>query len=429
MKNFVKEVVRYLKLPFKFMYWIIGVLSFLFFIIYVFFKKNKPKMLRQYKKSVLCVSHVAISFDGRIKKCANQIVLLGLPVTLIKPYDAQEKKEFEYSGLDRRVRVRKIGLSGSFSHFPYIFDLFMLMHLILCDDKFIHCHDLNTAFMGLVASKITGKILISDLHEWKSETGTLHGKKENFFQIKLFKLMEKLIVRESDFVITVNEIIARELNQTAKREREIFIVKNCPRPSQVEKYNVRQDLKLPKEHIIGYYVGQISPYRNLSAIIRSIRNFPRLILVFRGTIDETYLQNLVTLCEEEKVVDRVFFLPPVQHDHIPSTCQGADFGIFSCSTHSKNMYSSLPNKLFEYIAGGLPILAEDVPLMREYIEKYNIGTLFQSNDTHTICKAFELILNNDVLQTMRSNTISLRDKLLDEVNTETSSVYARIYQS
>lgn len=186
MKNFVKGIARYTKLYFKFFYWLINLIFFILSFIFLYFKKNNTKKSTGYEKSVVCVSNVAISFDGRIKKCANQIVKLGMHVTLIKPFDAQEDKEFELSGLVDKVQIKKIGLSGSFSYFPCMFDFFMAMYLIFCKSKFIHCHDINTAFMGLLASKITGKILISDLHEWKSETSNVDAKKQNIFQIKNF---------------------------------------------------------------------------------------------------------------------------------------------------------------------------------------------------------------------------------------------------
>ncbi|MBX3486373.1 MAG: glycosyltransferase [Candidatus Paracaedibacteraceae bacterium] len=429
MKNFVKEMIRYAKLPFKFVYWITGLFLFVLSVGYLYCKKNNQKKFNKYEKSVVCVSHVAISFDGRIKKCANQIKLLGLPVTLIKPYDAQEDKEFEFSGLDSNVQIKRVGLSGSFSHFPCMFDFLMVMYLVFCKSKFIHCHDVNTAFMGLLASNLTGKVLISDLHEWKSETSNVDAKKQNLFQIKILKLIENLIVKKSNFVITVNKVIADELKKGARKEREIFIVKNCPTPPKLQSYNLKLNLNIPKEQVVGYYVGQMAPYRNIAQLIKAIKKIPNLSLVFQGTIDASYLNILKNICETENISERVFFLPPIPHDFIPSACQGADFGIFSCSVNSKSMRSALPNKLFEYIAGGIPIFSEDIPLMRQYIEECEIGSTFQSDNIDTICESLKLMLDHHALSCMKRNVLSLKEKLVYETNSENSSVYATIYGS
>ena len=45
-----------------------------------------------------------------------------------------------------------------------------------------------------------------------------------------------------------------------------------------------------------------------------------------------------------------------------------------------NNFICTPNKMFEYIAAGLPILANDLPEMRKFIAGYDIGHGF--GDTH-----------------------------------------------
>ncbi len=93
------------------------------------------------------------------------------------------------------------------------------------------------------------------------------------------------------------------------------------------------------------------------------------------------------------------------------------------------MRSALPNKLFEYIAGGIPIFSEDIPLMRQYIEEYEIGSTFQSDNIDTICESLKLMLDHHALSCMKRNVLSLKEKLVYETNSENSSVYATIYGS
>jgi len=429
MRIFSRDTLgRYSKLPFKFLYWLIGCIFFFCALGYLRFKKQKKRSFKQHNESVLCVSHVAISFDGRIKKCANLIVELGRPVVLLKPYDAHEDESFELSGLSPGVGIKRLGLSGSFAYFPCLFDFLMVVYMIFSKHKFIHCHDINTAFMGLLASKIRGKILISDLHEWKSETLNVDGSRQLSIQKRIFQLVEKFVVEESDFVITVNETIASSFEEKLKKKREIFIVKNCPVASALQPYNLKSKLNLPKDCLVGYYIGQMAPYRNLELIIQSIQYFPNIYLVFQGTINQEYLASLKNICKERDISRRVFFLPPIPHDLIPSSCQGADFGIFTCSTRSRSMNAALPNKLFEYIAGGIPIFSEDIPLMRDCIEKHDIGVIIQSDKIETIIAAFKCILEKNTLETMRKNVYSLRTKFINLTNKENKSIYEKIYQ-
>lgn len=236
-------------------------------------------------------------------------------------------------------------------------------------------------------------------------------------------------MQKSDFVITVNEMIANELKKSAQKERNIYVVKNCPTPTNIQSYNLRLKLNISKEQVVAYYVGQMAPHRKIDQLIKAINKFPNLCLVFQGNIDESYLNTLKNICKTENVSQRVFFLPPVPYDFIPSACQGADFGIFSCSVNSKSMEFALPNKLFEYIAGGIPICSEDIPLMRKYIEKYKIGSIFQSNNIDTIYESFEVMLDHNALSNMKCNILLLKEELVSKNNSENSSIYAQIYRS
>lgn len=171
----------------------------------------------------------------------------------------------------------------------------------------------------------------------------------------------------------------------------------------------------------------MAPYRNIGDLIKSLKYISSIYLVFQGTIGDEYLKDIQDLCRKTKLSDRVFFLPPVPYDQIPSSCYGADFGIFSCSMQSKSMYSALPNKFFEYIAGGIPMISEDIPLMREYIERYDISFLMNSEKHETIVKVFEGIVEKDTLERVKRNIDSLKETLISEVNKENKSIYEKIY--
>lgn len=422
----VKTLTRYCKLPLKFIYWILSNAIFSISLCYLRLPIKKIKQnCRKQNKKVLCVSHVAISFDGRIKKCANQLIELGMEVVLAKPFDTQESKKFEYSGLDKRVRVVGVGLSGVYSHFPCLFDLSMLTYMIFSDADYLHCHDINTAFMGLVASKLTGKILVSDLHEWKSETVQTSKSSISCFQKKIFKICEKFVLTHSDFVITVNEVLAQKLKQASSSDRKIYIIKNMPIPGNLYPYDLKKMLGLPKTAFVAYYVGQLAPYRNLDKIILSIAKCPEVNLVFQGTISDSYRSELINLSERLGVKNRFFFLPPVVHDFIPSACQGADVGIFACHKESKSMNYSLPNKLFEYVMGELPIIAEDVPIVSGYIEKYNLGVLVTSEKPETIQKALNFFLDEKERAKKKKSVLFFKEKLTK--NKDNKLVYESIY--
>lgn len=426
--NFFKiaEIKRLSKLPFKLIYYLICIILFVLGILFLYVPFCKKKTVKQESNEVLVVSHVAISFDGRIKKSVNNLMRMGKKVTLLKPMDSLEDEKFEKEGLDSGVSIKKIGLSGVFNRFPCMFDIGMLFYMIFSKARYLHCHDVNTALMGLIAAKITDKILIADLHEWKAECSTLDATKMSFIQIKVFMLVEKLVLEHADIIISVNDIIADEMMNFYNINRKIYIVKNIPTFQKLKPYNLRKKLGINPNFLIAYYVGQLAPYRRIDQLIKAAALCDRVVLVIQGTIQDEYLKSLENLCNEIGVTDRVFFLPPVSHHDIPSFCQGADVGIFTCNTTAKSMYLSLPNKLFEYVFGGIPIISEEVPAARSYIEKFDIGTLVRSEKLETIVSAFKSYTNDAKLKRQIEKVMLLREKLVKDQENE--KVYNLIYQ-
>jgi glycosyltransferase involved in cell wall biosynthesis len=422
----ITELKRLLKLPFKLVYYFICLVFFMFGLLFLYIPICKKNSKKHKSEEVTVVSHVAISFDGRIKKSANTLIRLGKNVTLLKPMDSLEDEKFEKEGLDSGVSIKKIGLSGVFNHFPCMFDIGMLFYMIFSKARYLHCHDVNTALMGSIAAKITGKIIIADLHEWKAECSSLDATKMSFIQTKTFMLAEKLVLKHADFVISVNDIIANEMMNFYKVNRKVYIVKNIPTFQKLKPYNLRKKLGINPNFLIAYYVGQLAPYRRIDQLIKAAALCDRVVLVIQGTIQDEYLKSLKKLSVNVGVADKIFFLPPVSHHDIPSFCQGADIGVFTCETNAKSMYFSLPNKLFEYILGEIPIISEDVPAVRSYIEEFDIGTLITSKDVKTIVNAFNSYFNSDKLKSQKSNIVSLKKQLKE--NIDNGKIYRSIYQ-
>jgi glycosyltransferase involved in cell wall biosynthesis len=55
----------------------------------------------------------------------------------------------------------------------------------------------------------------------------------------------------------------------------------------------------------------------------------------------------------------------------------------------------LPNKLFEYIAAGLPVISSGLPDLKKFIHTYKVGTAADSNDVEGFIQAFNNLPNLD----------------------------------
>ena len=419
---------RLLKLPLKFGYLLLCLIASVLMLLILSFPIKRKKSNRFDSSAVLCVSYLSMSFDGRMKKTINQLVSMGKSVTFLKPVDAQEDEVLQFSGLTEKVSVKAIGLSGVFSHFPRVVDVMMLWYMLFSKEKFLHCRDINTAFMGLFCSMIMGKMVIFDLYDWKLMALSPDKTGLGILQKKIYALTEKLTIIKSDFVIATSDVMLKEIKDYYKINRDVFMVNNMPKICSLKPYNLRKELAIADDNVLlVYYVGQLAPYRNIEGILHAVSVCDHIIFALQGAIDSSYMNALKSLCIDLNIIDRVFFLPPIAHDFISSACQGADLGIFTCNTESKSMFYSLPNKLFEYIIGEIPIIAEDIPAVRGYITDNNIGSLVQSNSPDSIAEAFRYYLDDrSQLQIQKENVLLLKDKMINDDSN--FSVYSEIYR-
>jgi glycosyltransferase involved in cell wall biosynthesis len=84
---------------------------------------------------------------------------------------------------------------------------------------------------------------------------------------------------------------------------------------------------------------------------------------------------------------RVFLLSPVPSERLPEVTVSADVGLILFGNTCLNHYYSLPNKLYEYMMAGLPIIASDLPEMRRVIGECRCGVLINSRQPEAIADA------------------------------------------
>ncbi|MDP6570817.1 MAG: glycosyltransferase, partial [Candidatus Marinimicrobia bacterium] len=85
-----------------------------------------------------------------------------------------------------------------------------------------------------------------------------------------------------------------------------------------------------------------------------------------------------------KLQDRIYFLPAVSPNEIVSLCRVAQAGIASIRNVCESYYLSLPNKIFEYIHAGIPVLVNNLPEMAALVKNQKIGLCFDINTVSSI---------------------------------------------
>jgi glycosyltransferase involved in cell wall biosynthesis len=143
---------------------------------------------------------------------------------------------------------------------------------------------------------------------------------------------------------------------------------------------------------------------------------------------ESFEGELRDLVRRLDIQDRVEFVPWVPYEEKERLSSQAAIGIITYLPYSNNT-SCLPNKLFDYMLVGLPVVASDFPLYREVVEPSQCGLLVDPSQPGEIARAMEyLIQHREEARRMGENG---RQAVLDKYNWEKESerlleIYAAI---
>jgi len=263
-----------------------------------------------------------------------------------------------------------------------------------------HAHDLNTLHMAYEVAEATSAKLVYDSHELYLDRNPRYA---DYSRISNFRLRwrEARLIKKADVVITASEFAAQRLRDLYGISKPIAIL-NCP------EYQPRKDPLFLREKIkretnrvirdrspIFLYLGRVTYDRGLEEMIRSavyLANDVLVVIIGHGSND--YKGNLRELARDLGVEHRVLILNPVEPKEVPLCASGATIGAALIQNVSISYYHCSPNKLFEYIMGGIPVIASDFPDLKRIIKEYQIGIVVDEKDPCAIASAVNALLEN-----------------------------------
>jgi len=264
-----------------------------------------------------------------------------------------------------------------------------------------HCHDLYTLPLGYVAKRRHGGKLVYDAHELTTELAYISRPQRIGWRV-----LERFLIRRADEVIATGTYRAEYL---AKRYKVVAptVILNCPPLPAAETHNraLREKLGLEDDTVpIILYQGGFVGGRGLDKLVLATAHLDRGVLVLMGWGElEGELKSLVKKIGLDR---RVFFTEPVAPDQVVYYCMSASVGVVIYLRTSLNNYYATPNKLYEYIHAGLPVISSDFPALKEVVEGYGLGCTFAPMDPGRIAAAINWVLADEQRYgTMRRNAL------------------------
>lgn len=394
------------------------------------------------------VTLLALSFDANnhVEQVAENFTVRRIGLNNIKPDNAIYKRYINWQVslnnilnkfCNRHHRAaflwnKIFRLCTKFNHFTYQASLLLYYRNRMITDPLpfrsaffdaalplsfdiIQVHDLPALKAGVELSKLKKVPIIYDAHELYPEQAsfskvqrTIAGKEENE------------LIKHVDLVFAVNESIAQEMAQRYAIEKPVVLL-NALNPTADFDCNIRYDIFREKLNIdantkIVLFQGGYSPHRNLEFLVESMRYVKSedVVLVMMGfgdlEIKLKAIANKYGLLEK-----KVYFYPGVSQSELLKHSASADIGVIPYPHVDLNSYYCTPNKLFEFILSGLPIVANDSPELNRFVRDEGFGITTKMHSVKEIAAGIDCALEQLSVSDWKKNILNKRHKFTWDV--------------
>ncbi len=289
------------------------------------------------------------------------------------------------AGAVRRNPVRRF-LSDAFRNTMY--DLRLLAALLREKASVYHANDLDTLLVCSLAAAIRRARLVYDSHElWLGsarhlrETGRLGRLRD--------RLTERLLVGGSDAVIAVTPGRGAEMEKMYPWIRPPLIVENCPEviPRTERTGALRSIIGAGPETPVMLYQGIVAFERGLEQLVEAAGLIAgegiRLVIMGHDVTGG----RIARMAADPALRGTLHVLPPVRSEDLAAYTADADAGLILFRNTCLNHYYSLPNKLYEYMMAGIPVIASDLPEIARVVREGGFGMLIDPEDPGAIAGA------------------------------------------
>lgn len=346
----------------------------------------------------------------QVMKMCEAFVRLGIDVELVVPMRfggvAEKRDPFEYYGVSEKFRIKKIFSLDLIPYEKYIghigfwiqnitFSFLALIYLFFKKADIIYSRDRFTLLFLCLFKKNLAYEVHSLPPKFRFYERFLYRKVK--FIIAITSQMEKILVKES--IIGENKIL---ITPDAV-DLEIF---NKVHKSKDE---LRHELNLPQDKKLVSYVGSLytkGKEKGIGDMLRALKilteNEKNLTMMFVGG-NEQEIAGYRKEAEQMQLKDEnLIFIKRVPFIEVPKYEKASDILIIPFPQQKHYAYYASPLKLFEYMASNRPIIASDLPSIREILNESN-SILVEPDNPEAMAIGIKKALNDSVLSEKISN--------------------------
>ncbi len=326
------------------------------------------------KRVIVSVTNNLV-IDQRVERVCQSLHKWGFEVLLVgrtwphmpmpaRPYSCRRIKHFFN---------RKFLFYAEYNIRLFFFLLFHKADILLAND-------LDTLPANYLISKIKRNKLVFDSHEYFPETPEVYQRR---FVRSFWLLIEKLMIKGCDQYYTVSGKLADIYRQ--KYGINFSIIRNLP-VSQPENINVRKTKTI-------IYQGSVNVGRGLELMLQALKLLPDGNLIVAG--DGPELKKLKEMALALQISERVLFAGNLMPEQLRELTKTASAGISIEEAMGMSYLVALPNKLFDYIQAGVPVITSNLPEMAAVVNQYEVGMILEERTPENLASVLHTMLHNE----------------------------------
>jgi glycosyltransferase involved in cell wall biosynthesis len=226
----------------------------------------------------------------------------------------------------------------------------------------IHCHELTPLLIAIHLKYLTKSLIVYDAHELETECRT---NKFDRFMKPVYRVVEKLGIKNSARMITVSRSI-RDWYASKNRNAVIEVIYNCPEVSEEYDFDVAK--KYVSRPIKYIYCGGLVPGRGIEMYLDIFSNNMNLELFFLGAGSlQGKIENFAAK------FSNITYLGNSEPKEVVQSLAFADVSLCMIEDNTLTSRYCMPNKLFESIVAGLPVIVSNLPDLKRFVEENDAG--------------------------------------------------------
>lgn len=343
--------------------------------------------------------------DSRVLKTSCSLSSFGYDVIVAAIHYDNLKEHEEVSGINVHRIVLKSKNWSKKKPIQLIKYIEYIIRFILNykNADVLHCNDLHALTIGTFCRLFNKKLkIVYDSHEYAINDVPYESK----FSIKRKYLIERLFIRFANKVIVVSDSIARDYARLYKIKKP-YLVFNCPNYIEQPKKNIfRETFGIRDDQKIFLYQGGLGKGRGIEILLEYFEKHEKNenVLVCMGYGP---LENLIK--SKSKISNNIFFHKAMPHDIYLNYTSSADYGIAFMEGCCLNDTYCLPNKMFEYLMAGIPVITSNLFEMKRLVEQEKIGVVASENTIEGFKNALNTALQLNYAQ-VQKNIFQVRKK-------------------